>query len=461
MMQKGGVERVLTLVRHKTGQVVEALRVTALEFSWDLRDAAHGGFGVPKLISSAASLSVAVVAAAGTAAITLDAAGKVFGKRECNKCNGWEGVRCTMCAGKGSVQYHVSDFGIPEGSRTVQSMAAAIAGGQAKVEHLPPSMNLGLPLPSRECPNCEGTGVMKCAECKGDSWKPKVHFDDVMDVPWKAWDVYRKTEPPPNEIIQQSMADPATAAWLMFGKPELENGIQIDDELKKKLWWNYKEGRVYDEVREKVERRETGWEDMQEVLKEVNPDQAMQDPVIVRNVPYFKAQQRIQAEVNQLEVPPRPADWGGVKAPLSESDWSKEDLKNPQKKKEMTTLLQTQEQLLGVLLDNAWENHWRQEQVEALSKQKIESYLRAQEEEARNPRPSADPARNAEAGKPTPVSSSKQAKVSSQNADKKKRTADERKKKERQDKADRLTRQAAEREAALAKAKAAREQGHR
>jgi hypothetical protein len=53
----------------------------------------------------------------------------------------------------------------------------------------------------------------------------------------------------------------------------------------------------------------------------------------------------------------------GVKAPLSESDWSKEDLKNSQKKKEMTTLLQTQEQLLGVLLDNAWENHWRQEQV--------------------------------------------------------------------------------------------------
>jgi len=48
-----------------------------------------------------------------------------------------------------------------------------------------------------------------------------------------------------------------------------------------------------------------------------------------------------------------------------------------------------------------------------------------------------------------------------QNADKKKRTADERKKKERQDKADRLMRQAAEREAALAKAKAAREQGRR
>jgi hypothetical protein len=48
-----------------------------------------------------------------------------------------------------------------------------------------------------------------------------------------------------------------------------------------------------------------------------------------------------------------------------------------------------------------------------------------------------------------------------QNADKKKRTADERKKKERQDRADRLTRQAAEREAALARAKATREQGRR
>ncbi len=46
------------------------------------------------------------------------------------------------------------------------------------------------------------------------------------------------------------------------------------------------------------------------MLKEINPDQAMQDPVIVQTVPYFKAQQRIEAEVNQLEVPPRPADWG-------------------------------------------------------------------------------------------------------------------------------------------------------
>lgn len=47
----------------------------------------------------------------------------------------------------------------------MQSMAAAIAGGQAKVEHLPPSMNLGLPLPSRECPNCEGTVCMTFFFC--------------------------------------------------------------------------------------------------------------------------------------------------------------------------------------------------------------------------------------------------------------------------------------------------------
>lgn len=32
-------------------------------------------------------------------------------------------------------------------------------------------------------------------------------------------------------------------------------------------WIDHQEGRVYDGVREKVERRETGWEDMQEVFQ--------------------------------------------------------------------------------------------------------------------------------------------------------------------------------------------------
>lgn len=55
----------------------------------------------------------------------------------------------------------------------------------------------------------------------------------------------------------------------------------------------------------------------------------------------------------------------GMKRPLSEADWSNDDLKNPQKKEEMTTLLSAQEELFGALLDQAWEREWREQQVVA------------------------------------------------------------------------------------------------
>jgi len=44
-------------------------------------------------------------------------------------------------------------------------------------------------------------------------------------------------------------------------------------------------------------------------LMNINPDRARLDPVIVPNVPYYKAQQQVQAEVDQLQIPPRPANW--------------------------------------------------------------------------------------------------------------------------------------------------------
>lgn len=44
-------------------------------------------------------------------------------------------------------------------------------------------------------------------------------------------------------------------------------------------------------------------------LMNINPDRAMLDPVIVPNVPYYKAQLQVQAEVDQLKPPPRPANW--------------------------------------------------------------------------------------------------------------------------------------------------------
>jgi hypothetical protein len=41
----------------------------------------------------------------------------------------------------------------------------------------------------------------------------------------------------------------------------------------------------------------------------INPDRARHDPVIVQNVPLYKAQLQIRDEVDQLEPPPRPANW--------------------------------------------------------------------------------------------------------------------------------------------------------
>lgn len=40
-----------------------------------------------------------------------------------------------------------------------------------------------------------------------------------------------------------------------------------------------------------------------------DPERAANDPVIVTNPPYYKAKMKIIEEVNQLSVPPRPADW--------------------------------------------------------------------------------------------------------------------------------------------------------
>lgn len=53
----------------------------------------------------------------------------------------------------------------------------------------------------------------------------------------------------------------------------------------------------------------------------------------------------------------------GTRRPLSEADWSKEDLKDPKKGAEMTALLEGQENFVGSLLDSAWEREWREQQV--------------------------------------------------------------------------------------------------
>ena len=49
--------------------------------------------------------------------------------------------------------------------------------------------------------------------------------------------------------------------------------------------------------------------------------------------------------------------------PLSRSSWTEEELKDPKKLLEMTTLLNAQGEMANKLLDAQWEEKWRQDKV--------------------------------------------------------------------------------------------------
>ena len=47
-----------------------------------------------------------------------------------------------------------------------------------------------------------------------------------------------------------------------------------------------------------------------QALISVDPVRARDDPVIVKNVPYYKATKALESEVMKLDPPPRPPNWG-------------------------------------------------------------------------------------------------------------------------------------------------------
>ncbi|CAM6118105.1 unnamed protein product [Calypogeia fissa] len=444
--------------RKRGAQVVEVLKETAFELEWDARDAAKTGFGVPKLLSSAASLGVATVAAAGAASVAFDFTGKIWGKKECSTCNGWEGMRCRICTGTGKVRYNINESTLTEAERSSsQSIAAAALEGRAEIEYIARTNKLDLPFPFIDCPECDGSGVMKCITCTGNAWVPKFTIAKTMGAPWLAWDAYRKIKPP-DEEPSKVIADPDMAAFQMFRKDELENDIEYSEETKQAAMAKYEDDREYDLVKQHVERRDPGWETLQKVLFLKDPERAANDPVIVTNPRYYKAKVKILKEVEELPVPPRPADWlaNQVEKPLKESDWSKEDLKDPRKRSAMKALLQGQESFYNKLLDRTWESHWREQKFEELKKEMIDSY----EREKDTPQHAAETAATqniADVGPSPSRSTTKKAKPAGKQADAKKRPEDDRKRRERQERSERMARQAGEREAALSKAKAARE----
>ncbi|KAH0448981.1 hypothetical protein IEQ34_022781 [Dendrobium chrysotoxum] len=241
--------------------------------AFDIAGSAPRGFGIPELASHLSFTAIFAVATLGTYDIALELGKKVLCQRNCHTCNGWQALRCTMCKGTGKVHYQVRNYRLKSGERaTAECVAEAVAENRAELVHLPSSIDFSVPLPTKDCSSCSGTGVMGCPDCR-------------HHVPLR---------------------------------------ISADDDSMR-----------YDQLRDAVAKRKPGWEHLQSALISLDPTRARDDPVIVKNIPYYKAKKNLEAEVMKLEVPPRPSNWGDLDLPLTESSWTMEELKDPNKLLEM------------------------------------------------------------------------------------------------------------------------------
>ncbi|CAI0440917.1 unnamed protein product [Linum tenue] len=109
-----------------------------------------------------------------------------------------------------------------------------------------------------------------------------------------------------------------------------------------------------------------------QALTTIDPIRAREDPVIVKNLPHYRAKKALEAEVMKLDPPPRPEKWGELDLPLNSSSWTEEDLKKPEKFYEMTVLLNAQREMADKMLDAQWEAKWRQEKVEEEAKEMVD-----------------------------------------------------------------------------------------
>ncbi|KAL2589581.1 hypothetical protein GLYMA_13G275900v4 [Glycine max] len=343
--------------------------------AFDIAGSAPRGFGVPELISKLSATSVFAIAALGTYDIAFELGRKVICQRNCNSCNGWRALHCTMCRGSGRVHYQVKNCNLNSGEKaTAESVADAIANNRAELVHIPSSLDFQKPLPSKECPTCDGTGVMSCPECKHRLLHVRISADDIMEPPWQACNVLKKIDYPYEHILH-SMKDPSIAAFWLITFPQIMGGFTYDDDVKQKIWWQYKENMRYDQLRDVVAKRKPGWEYLQDALISIDPARARDDPVIVKNVPYYKAKKALETEVMKIDPPPRPPNWGELDLPLNASSWSEEDLKDPDKFYEMTVLLNAQREISDKILDAQWETKWRQDKLNEMLEAKVKPYI--------------------------------------------------------------------------------------
>lgn len=350
------------------------LVLSPFTIAYSIAGSAPRGFGIPEFISKASYTAIFAIATLGTWDIALELGKKVISQRDCRTCSGWQALRCTMCRGTGQVHYQVKGRHLKSGGKaTPELVADAIANNQAELVHLPSAIDLHTPLPSKECPTCDGTGVMKCPECK-NKLQVKISADDIMEPPWKAYSVLKKMDYPYEHIVH-SMKDPSIAAFWLLTMPQIVGGFDFDDEVKQKIWWEYKDSMRYDQLRDAVAQRRPGWEHLQQALVTLDPARARDDAVVVKNVPYYKAKKALEMEVMKLNPPPRPQNWGDLNLPLDASSWSQDDLKDPKKLYEMTVLLNAQREIAEKILDAQWETKWRQNKLNEMLEEKVRPYI--------------------------------------------------------------------------------------
>ncbi|CAI5514085.1 unnamed protein product, partial [Closterium sp. Naga37s-1] len=379
--------------------VAQAAAQFAQELVFELRtesqEALRTGLGIPRAVTSIASFGcfvsrpaypIPAVAAAGTAAITTDFVARLYGARECEGCNGWEGVACTTCRGTG----HTRRQALPSSKSSGQSLLVASPHPAVSSSSSAAAASL--------CPTCHGSGVMRCSVCNGDAWKHKITFDRVLDSPLKAWDAYRMAKPvmPSPEAMQ----DPNRAAFWLLQRPAVEEGVEMSERDKETVWWEHQWKQRYEGMREVVLQKQPGWQQAQQALIEMDPSAALNDsemdaairtkPLKARRLPKLEgdAEARMAAaleearkKVDKMTPPPRPKDFGSFQLDwVQEPDESK--MKGEAERQQWQAMLQQQREVEEKMLDAAWRDSWQNDKVEENLKKAV-SRMKAADEAAR------------------------------------------------------------------------------
>lgn len=338
--------RLLKLLQSAAQKTAITVQDAAFEISAETRENLRTGFGIPRAVGDAASFSCFAIAAAGTASVTFDLVGKVFGSRDCLGCSGWEAVSCQTCRGTGRVRSATP----PSGNKIL--IAAPVLGHPS----------LAATSSSLPCPTCSGSGVMKCPECKGDSWKPRFTLDKIMDSPRRGWAVHQHCKP----VLPSSsmLSSPSAAEFWLFDLPEAESGKTIPAREKGNMWWQYSYSQRYNDAKAIVANRKPGWEAANQTLLEIDAKKAMEEGDLVEDVEREKRRLAIIASLatQPPSVPKRPSNFGVFKNILEAPEWN--DVKSEEARKMWETILKKQEEFKQAVLDAQWKEHWLQNLIE-------------------------------------------------------------------------------------------------